>query len=278
LTRRKFLLSIPIAATAPAYAWGVEPNWLERTFTKVSLPNSSGSSFRILHLSDLHVSHLVPLSLIERAVDLGLAARPDVICLTGDFITYKYAFDFERYGRILRRLSAAAPTFASLGNHDGGSWVASRWGFSDTAVVRGLLASGNVRLLHNDSEVIRVGGRQVRFTGLGDLWADEINADRAFATALGGPQLPVILLSHNPDSKDMLGQHPWDLMLCGHTHGGQVLIPGLGPRFAPVYDKRFVAGLKAWNGRQIFVTRGVGNLHGVRLNCRPEVTLLDVQC
>ena len=66
-------------------------------------------------------------------------------------------------------------------------------------------------------------------------------------------------------------------MLCGHTHGGQVLVPGMGPRFAPVSDKRFVAGLKAWKGRQIFVTRGVGNLGGVRLNCRPEVTLLDVQ-
>jgi predicted MPP superfamily phosphohydrolase len=278
VTRRRFLLSIPIAATAPAYAWGVEPNWLERTFTKVSLPISSGASFRILHLSDLHVSNVVPLSLIEKAVDLGLAAKPDVICLTGDFITNKYGFDVEKYGGILRRLSAAAPTFASLGNHDGGSWVATRWGFSDTSVVRGLLTAANVRLLHNESEVIRVGGRQVRFAGLGDLWADEIDADRAFATAPGGPQLAVILLSHNPDSKDILGQYPWDLMLCGHTHGGQVLIPGLGPRFAPVYDKRFVAGLKAWNGRQIFVTRGVGNLHGVRLNCRPEVTLLDVQC
>ncbi|MDP8982953.1 MAG: phosphodiesterase YaeI [Acidobacteriota bacterium] len=275
MTRRKLLLSLPIAAAAPAYVMGVEPQWLERTLTKVKLPGSAGGAFRILHLSDLHVSNFVPLSLVEKAVELGLAAKPDVICLTGDFITNRYAFDLERYSRTLRRLSAAAPTFASLGNHDGGTWVAEHYGFSDTSVVRGLLTASNVRLLHNDSEVILAGGREVRFAGVGDLWANEIDGTRAFATAL---PLPVILLSHNPDSKDVLGQYPWDLMLCGHTHGGQVLVPGMGPRFAPVYDKRFVAGLKGWQGRQIFVTRGVGNLGGVRLNCRPEVTLLDVQC
>src|SRR5712671_6678415 len=84
-------------------------------------------------------------------------------------------------------LSAAAPAFASLGNHDGGSWVAARRGFSDTTVVRGLLAAANVRLLHNDSEVIRVSGQQVRFAGLGDLWAEEIDAGRALAAAAEGP-------------------------------------------------------------------------------------------
>lgn len=65
-------------------------------------------------------------------------------------------------------------------------------------------------------------------------------------------------------------------MRCGHTHGGQVLWPFDGPRYAPVEDKRYVAGLKPWNDRQIFVTRGVGNLEGVRFRCRPEASLLIV--
>ncbi len=83
---------------------------------------------------------------------------------------------------------------------------------------------------------------------------------------------PAILLAHNPDTKDVLADRPWDLMLSGHTHGGQVVLPFVGERFVPVRDKRFIAGLKEWNGRQVYVTRGVGNVAGVRINCRPEVT------
>ena len=86
----------------------------------------------------------------------------------------------------------------------------------------------------------------------------------------------ILLLSHNPDSKDVLQNHPWDLMLCGHTHGGQVVFPFAGPCYAPVADLRFVAGLHDWNGRQIYTPRGVGNLGSVRFRCRPEVTVLQI--
>ena len=108
--------------------------------------------------------------------------------------------------------------------------------------------------------------------GVADLWSREIEAERAFASV--DPHHPVVLLSHNPDSKDVLGAYPWDLMLSGHTHGGQVILPITGPGFAPVRDKRYVAGLKPWGSRQIHVTRGVGNVGGVRFRCRPEVSLL----
>ncbi|MBS1875709.1 MAG: hypothetical protein JSU00_21015 [Acidobacteria bacterium] len=110
--------------------------------------------------------------------------------------------------------------------------------------------------------------------GTGDLWAEEIDARKAFLNA--GAAMPCILLSHNPDSKDMLSNAPWDLMLSGHTHGGQIIAPFYGPAFAPVADKRFVAGLHEWAGRWIYVTRGVGNLGSVRFRCRPEVTVLDL--
>ena len=121
---------------------------------------------------------------------------------------------------------------------------------------------------------IEVRGQPVTVAGVGDFWSDETDGARAFrAVRRRGP---VVLLSHNPDSKEAVGAFDWDVMLCGHTHGGQIIIPFEGPRYAPVRDRRFVAGLGAWEGRQIYVSRGVGNVWSVRFCCRPEVTLLDI--
>ena len=117
-----------------------------------------------------------------------------------------------------------------------------------------------------------MGPAEFALAGVADLWSDPIDANQTFRGI--NQELPIILLAHNPDTKDQLGQHPWDLMLSGHTHGGQVMIPFAGPRYAPVVDTRFVAGLKPWGAKQIFVTRGVGNIYGARFRCRPEVSLL----
>jgi uncharacterized protein len=267
---------VPLAFGAPLYAFGVEPAWLERTVSRVKLPRMSlTSGVRILHLSDFHASPAVPFSLIENSVELGLKAKPDVICLTGDFVTDATPFDHAEYRRILRRLSSAAPVFAVLGNHDGGEWSAtSGHGLKDTCAVEALLEASHVPLLHNRSEQVRVRDQSIRFAGVADLWGGEVDGDLAFAEVPNDEK--AILLAHNPDTKDILADRPWDLMLSGHTHGGQVVLPGLGQHFVPVRDKRFVAGLKPWNERQIYVTRGVGSIDGVRVNCRPEVTVLDL--
>ncbi len=213
--------------------------------------------------------------LIERAIALGLAAKPDLNCVTGDFITFLDDFDSSRYVRALKRLAGATPSFAVLGNHDGGTWAESRGGHSDHAAVESLLRLSGLSLLHNRSELVRFRTGELRLAGVGDFWTQEIRAAEAFAEV--SPEEPVILLSHNPDSKEVLGSHAWNLMLSGHTHGGQVIIPFDGPRYAPVIDKNYVAGLKPWRDRQIHVTRGVGNLGGVRFRCRPEVSLLHVE-
>lgn len=261
----------------PVYAFGVEPKWLDRTLNRITLPHGDISrGFRILHLSDFHASSVTPLSLIEKAVEYGLDVRPDLICLTGDFVTDAETFDEKEYSRILSRLSNSAPAFACLGNHDGGNWAGKRGGFQDTSVVRELLDASGVSLLHNRSELVSIHEQSVRLVGVPDLWSREVDGQLAFQDVRPGE--PVILLAHNPDTKDVLANRPWDLMLSGHTHGGQVLIPLVGNPFVPVEDKRFVAGLKEWNGRQVYVSRGVGSLAGVRFNCRPEVTVLEVAC
>jgi predicted MPP superfamily phosphohydrolase len=121
---------------------------------------------------------------------------------------------------------------------------------------------------------VHVRDQSIRLVGVGDLWSNGVHPKIAFQGV--GPDDHAILLAHNPDTKDFVAEYPWDLMLSGHTHGGQVVLPFVGARFVPVRDKNFIAGLKQWNGRQVYITRGVGNVRGVRVNCRPEVTVLDL--
>jgi predicted MPP superfamily phosphohydrolase len=274
MTRRALLSSLAAAAAAGAcYPCVLEPRWLEMTETMVSVSRVKRiEPARVLHLSDLHASVPVAMSTIREAVSQGIALKPDIACVTGDFITTGGDVQASGYVQILRGLAQTVPTFAVLGNHDGGIWARRRLGQHDTRLVRRLLEESGIELLHNRSRQIEIRGESIEVVGVGDLWAEELDAPRAFANV--DRSCATVLLSHNPDSKEVLAHQSWDLMLSGHTHGGQVRIPLHGDRFAPVIDKRYVAGLKAWEDRQIFVTRGVGNLHGVRFRCRPEVSLL----
>ncbi len=252
----------------------IEPRWLDLSHTRVNLGTRLHKPVRLLHLSDLHLSVFVPISLIHEAIDRGLAGKPDLICVTGDFITNSRAVNPSEYAQALRRLSHAAPTFAVLGNHDGGVWARTRAGSASHDMVDSILSQSGIRLLHNASERVTVDGQQITIAGVGDLWSAEVDGKQAFRDA--SSSLPTILLAHNPDTKDVLADYRWDLMLSGHTHGGQIIVPFDGPRFAPVNDLRYVAGLRPWQDRQIYVTRGVGNLWSVRFRCRPEVSLLTL--
>lgn len=270
MTRRKLLVSF-FGATPLLYPCYWEPRWLDVTHRQARLEQPiGGKPLRILHLSDLHASVFVPLSMIHRAITAGLAQKPDLICVTGDFITTRQDFDARGYAYALRRLSEAAPTFAVLGNHDGGGWTRQHFGYPDHRLVERILEDAEIELLHNRSARFR----DITLVGVGDLWSNEVEPHRAFANV--DTETPTVLLAHNPDTKDVLRRRPWDLMLSGHTHGGQVVIPFEGVRYAPVRDKRYVAGLKPWGSRLVHVTRGVGNVGGVRFRCRPEASLLIV--
>jgi predicted MPP superfamily phosphohydrolase len=128
--------------------------------------------------------------------------------------------------------------------------------------------------LHNASTTFEREGWKLNIVGVGDWWADEMEVATAYRTV--DRTRPTILLSHNPDTKTRLETWPWELMLSGHTHGGQLSLPGVGTPFAPIRDKRYVRGLHRWNNRWLHITKGVGNLHGMRFNCRPEVSILKL--
>lgn len=193
--------------------------------------------------------------------------------LTGDFITGEFAASPE-YERALQRLATAVPTFACLGNHDGGRGSAARGANVSFQPVVALLDHSGVHLLRNASHALSVGGRNLQLIGVGDPWAGDCEPAAALAALPLRGEAPRIVLSHNPDTKDLLQPLDWDLLLCGHAHGGQFRLPFLGAPFAPVADKRFAAGLHRWDGRWIHTTRGIGSFHRLRLFCRPQVNLL----
>jgi hypothetical protein len=253
-----------------------EPYALQVHAVRVALSRDPATPpIRIVHLSDLHASEFVSYEFIDEAVTLALAQKPDVVALTGDFFT-NVLVDADRFARILRRLSAAAPTFGCLGNHDGGPWTHQCGGYATIREVQALLHAANVSCLLNASESLTVRGRALQMIGVGDLWSRMCTPDVAFACTPPRDGATRVLLNHNPDAKDKLRAFDWDLMLCGHTHGGQLRLPLLGTPFAPVTDRRYVEGLHHWEQRWLYITHGVGNLHGLRFNCPPQVSVLDI--
>ena len=279
LTRRNFLLGaggvVGAAAAGITYMRLAEPEWLELTRTQVSLPGRVRSPLRIAHLSDFHASPQVSYSFIAHAVETAIQTKPDLVLLTGDYFTDRLDQP-DAFARILRRLSQAAPTFGCLGNHDGGPWTELSGGYRSTLQAEELLRGAGITCLENAAARMTLKDTPIEIIGVGDWWSNRCEPRVAFSRASASGQSLRLVLNHNPDAKEGLRDHAWDVMFCGHTHGGQCRLPLLGTPFAPVVDRRFVAGLHRWENRWIYITRGVGNLHGVRFNCRPEVSIVEL--
>jgi uncharacterized protein len=272
--RRRFLQGCVLAGAALFTEMRlVEPNWLCVGRHRVPMLPPGSSPVRLLQLSDLHASDETPLDFIEQAVELGLAQKPDVVCLTGDFIT-SYWDEWNPYSRVLSRLSKSVPTFASTGNHDGGPWKGRHGGYGSPDQVIDMLQRADIQVLRNQAIEVRLAGKpSMELVGFGDLWSQDFRPEGLLDGTSSGPR---ILMSHNPDTKDYVAKERWDLMLSGHTHGGQLTIPFGGAPFAPVIDKRFIKGLYAWNQRWLHISKGVASTKNLRLNCFPEISLLEL--
>ena len=265
-----------VVALAYGYARFVEPRWLKTTTISLALlpQTAEADGITILHLSDLHHSDAVSLRYLRRSLQRAIQGQPDVILLTGDYITTR--IDDERFLEILKLLPQAAPTLACPGNHDGGPWAQAMAGYATTGPIKRLLEEAGIHYLENDWTLINVRGVAIAIGGMGDLWARQCEPEaiqEPFNTAQADLKL---LLSHNPDSKAKLVALNWDLMLSGHTHGGQFRLPILGAPFAPIKDRAFLVGLCAYGNRWIHVTAGLGNVHGLRFNCRPEISVIKL--
>lgn len=282
LTRRGFLLGCLGGAGCGAlglgYARYVEPFWpkLERLPMDLRRLAPSWAGVRILHLSDLHLSHSLPSEYLPKQLDRCAALQPDLVVLTGDFITSGRFDLLADLHRLLTRLRARHGVFAVLGNHDFGVYSPQRRLASSRAAARiadrisAELTAAGVDVLRNDCRVLTIGDGQLQLVGLDDYWSGYCDPSAAFAKV--DPDLPCVVLSHNPDSVIELKDYRCDWVLCGHTHGGQVRIPLLGAPILPIQHRQYDAGRFEVGDKRLYVNRGLGYLRQVRFNCRPEIT------
>lgn len=258
------------AAGLGGYTLLVEPHWVkvvERDLPVAGLPAALAGAC-LVQISDLHVGPQVDDAYLVDAFGIVAARRPDILVITGDFITHTAARGRGPSAQ-LRDVLAHLPhgrlaTVGVLGNHDyGDGW---RHPEIAAAVAREAGRAG-VRVLRN--EVATVQGLDI--VGLDDIWARGADIGRAFAGRAGAA---AVVLCHNPDAADEL---PWGdyrgWMLAGHTHGGQCKPPFLPPPLLPVRNARYVAGeVPLADGRRLYVNRGLGHLIQARFNVRPEIT------
>jgi len=275
----KLILSLFVFLTLSllGYAFFIEPKWIKENRFSINIAKNSTSSqtLNILHISDIHFSKKSSIKYIRKSFENAVKNKPDLILITGDFIT-EHLIDKQNYIDALSILSSSAPVFAVGGNHDGGIWASNLGGYSTIDSVSNLLESSNIKLLQNGISALEVHGLQILIGGVGDTWAGYFQPNQILDSMNNHTANYKILLSHNPDTKEILKGMKWDLLLCGHTHGGQIRLPVIGTPFAPVRDKSIVKGLFEYNGRSIHISAGIGNFKGIRFNCRPEYSIISV--
>lgn len=281
------LAALSATALGPAYAVMVEPTWLDVTRPAIWLPGlpPAFDGLTIAHLSDMHVVTRTDADLTRRATDVVDRLRPDLVVLTGDFVTYD-AGHIALCAEALAPLAARYGCYAVLGNHD--VWtdarrVAAGLGEAGITVLRGVAApldlDGARLWLAGIDDVGRSNRPGERCDAFEGLWEGLLSHGVAMLDALPLDEARILLV-HNPDVNEVLGARRVDLALSGHTHGGQVRLPLLGAPLLPsCYGAKYAEGLVMAPRWPVYVNRGLGTVSPpVRLNCRPEVTLLTLRC
>lgn len=284
LTRRGFIrLCILGALTLVGGKGFLNRRNLELVKLRVHLKRlpSAFDGLKVGQITDIHAGPLVPSGLIREGVDLIMAKRPDLIVLTGDFVSGATKILWTTYGGFkerhynycmeeLGRLKAPLGVFAVLGNHDfwSGPEVTSK-------VARGLEGIG-VRVLRNEAVSLETESQHLYIVGVDDYWESSYSLTKALE---GIPEdVCRILLSHNPDVNENIASSnkSIDFIISGHTHGGQIVLPFIGAPYLPSpFGQQYRAGLVRDGARQTYVSRGLGLFFvPFRLNCPPDVSVI----
>ena len=272
MDRRKFFKISGITALGSVTAAGVYPfleaKWCRLAHHTITLPNLQPRfhGMTLVLISDVHHGPFVPLTYVRDIVEATNSLKPDMVLLTGDFVARHRCY-IEPGIAVLGKLEASLGRFAVLGNHD-------HW--ESASITRQALAEAGISLIDNSGTWIDQGNDRLRVCGVGDLWTDQQNSQAALQDATEHDA--VIMLSHNPDYAELLHDRRVGLMLSGHTHGGQVVMPGFGAPVVPSrYGQKYLHGLVQAPKCQVFVTRGVGTVGPpVRFLCRPEIVQITL--
>lgn len=282
VTRRKFLrvsatASGSIALGAAGYSTLIEPEDIKLERVDVRLPQlpEQFNGLKIAQLSDLHFGPFTGDREIGRAVDVANSESPDIVALTGDYVTFP---TFGRWGiqsnaralhnavlcaEALARLRAPMGVYAVLGNHDA---------HVGAAHVTAALEARNIHVLPNANHVLEQQNARLWLAGLEDAIFGSPNLDRALR---GIPRdEATVLLAHEPDLADNVARYPVHLQLSGHSHGGQVRLPLLGSPYLPPLARKYPYGYYRVRGMQLYTNRGIGTIIlPVRFDAPPEVTI-----
>jgi uncharacterized protein len=269
--RRRFLGQAAIALSATPFvasAYGLLYGRLNLEVTRrrirvARLPKAF-EGFRIAQLSDIHISPFMPADEIRRCVTITNQLKPDLVVMTGDYV----AWDPAAQGEVVQALAGLrAPfgVFGCLGNHES---------ITDTeeSITR-LFAAQGIQILRQERASIRLGGDTLNLIGVDDSTPDVRAVQRLMM-----PGTVNILLNHNPNDFDHAVEIAFDLMLAGHTHGGQLSLEFLhrGLSLARL-ETPYVSGWYEKPGGQLYVNRGIGTtMIPIRVGARPEITLLEL--
>jgi predicted MPP superfamily phosphohydrolase len=225
------------------------------------LPDLQAQRIRIAHVTDMHVTAMPPASYYARV--FGTAARydPDILVLTGDFVSDKGQIPL--LADVLKNVRARLGVFAVLGNHD--YWT-------DAVAITEVLRAARIELLGGRcADIPLSAGVSVRLCGDESPWGPNL-------LGLGEPSALNVVLTHTPDNIYRLGQEGADIVFAGHNHGGQINLPLLGSLVVPsIYGRRFDRGHFLVNNSHLLVSAGVGAAAPpVRIYCNPELLIVDV--
>lgn len=273
-SRRGFLnglVAAPLLAVAAtsAYARLVEPHFYRISETDVfirDLPERF-DNFRITQLTDIHHSRILGIDQVRHVVELAQQTKPDMFVLTGDYTTTYRRF-IEPCAEALGQLNASDGVWAVLGNHDH---------YTDPELTTRALQRRHITVLENANTTLQRGPDSLQLSGIDDWSWNFTDWTSAFSGLK--PSTPTILLSHQPSVLDLEQTQNVALILSGHTHGGQVRLPGLGApmRFA-TREMKYDRGLFQRGETQLYVSSGTGVIGlPVRFGVRPEIAVLRLK-
>jgi uncharacterized protein len=272
ISRRRFLKLLGYAGIlglASSYPVLIERYIVLVNTYQIPVPNlpPAFNGFRIVHLTDFHYGFLVQQSFIQSIIDRTNRIGRDVIVCTGDFVHKKQTtHEIDSVWPLLSKLNARHGVYSVLGNHD-------HW--ADAERSRYWLNQAGQDLHHKTVQITR-NGERLWIAGAGDFIEDHKSLDDLLDPI---PKSDCrIVLAHNPDTADSEYSSRTDLIISGHTHGGQVNIPFIGAPILPVKNKNYSSGLKySPRGSGVFISRGIGwAILPVRFNCLPEIAVLEL--